>query len=376
MLPLTIMIAAVAYLPGVGGSTVAGRWAVLSIGAVAMLLRAPDRPLLGPAHAWGGALVLWAALSALWSVSPLDTASELWHWLVLSVLFMASSQYRDPELILSGVVIALSASLLVAMAQMLGQHPVMFVPNAEPSGLFLNRNVMGEVAACALVWAAAVTVTSEPRAWALIPVPLLLVLITGSRGALLACMFGGLYLLWSSGRRLWIAPIVLSFLVGALLITCFKDPDLQSVLARLDIWSLALGNLTLLGRGLETFGTLAPRYEFVHNDFIQLVFELGPGALLAAGLFRCALRAGHYSRAEGAALASLLGASLVSYPLHHPMGAALVAVLAGLSCGAADRARRTERLLGVCGAARAEYEWRDSSTDLLESRPRLSVVAS
>lgn len=370
------MLAAVAYLPGVGGSTVAGRWAVLALGAVVMLLRVPERPLLGPAHAWGGALVLWAALSALWSVSPLDTTGELWHWLVLSVLFLTASQHREPELVLVALILGLIASAGAAMLQMLGLHPVLFVPNAEPAGLFLNRNVLGEVAACALVWTTALTLTSNPRAWALIPISLLLVLVSGSRGALLACLCGALYWLWSGGRRLWIAPVVVSFLIGASLITYFKDPDLDSVMARLDIWSLALGNLTLLGRGLETFGTLAPRYEFVHNDYIQLAFELGLGALLAVGLLHSSLRAGRYSGAEGAALASLLGASLVSYPLHHPMGAALVAVLAGLSCGAADRAHRAERLLGVCGAARAEYEWRDSATDLLESRSRLSVVAS
>lgn len=371
LLPLTIMLAAVAYVPGVGSASTVGRWTVLSVGAAAMITLWRERPLLGPGHVLGAALLLWGAASIIWSVSPNDTMGELWHWTVLAVLFLVASQHRSPSLVMVALVIGLCAGAPIVVAQMLGLEPVQNL--ATPSGLFLNRNVMGEVAACALVWTVAVAITTNLRAWMLVPVPLLLSLSSGSRGALLACLCGGLYLFWSGRGRQWLSPALLSLVLGIALVTWIRDPELGSVISRLDIWSMALSNIVPLGRGLETFGTLAPRYEFVHNDYIQLAFELGVGALAALALLCHSLSSGRHAAAEGAALASLLGAALVSYPLHHPMGAAMVAVLAGLACGAADRARRAEHLLGVCGSTRSEYE-RASGPDLRESDPGLRAV--
>jgi hypothetical protein len=136
------------------------------------------------------------------------------------------------------------------------------------------------------------------------------------------------------------------------LLTWHKDPGMISFVARIDIWELALRNLTFFGNGLETFGTGAP-YEFVHNDVLQLIFELGAGAAFAAPVFVYAVRSG--SR-EVPPLVAIAGASLVSFPLHHPMGAALLAVLTGLCCGFADRSSRAEYALKRAALPRAAYE--------------------
>lgn len=363
LLPLVIFVASVAYLPGVTSATTVGRWAVLACGAV-LLMRATRRASLGPAHAWGAALLAWGALTALWSASPVDSAGELWHWLILAMLFLAASRSREQNGVLVALVAGLAISWLFAFDQLLGHEPVLATD--VPAGLFLSRNALGEVAACALVWAIA------RRAWSLVPAPLLLVAMSGSRGALLATAIGLGAMLWQRGCRWSVVFPGLLAVAGAAAITWHRDPTLESVLTRFDIWQFALVNLTAAGYGLGTFATLAPGFEYVHNEPLQLAFEIGLGSLLAVPLALRALRSGS---PESAALAAILGASLVSFPLHHPMGAALVAVLAGLACGARDRVDCGERLLGDCGSVRSEYEWQDTAGDLPEPPRRRVVVA-
>lgn len=140
----------------------------------------------------------------------------------------------------------------------------------------------------------------------------------------------------------------------------FKDPELTSFWDRAHIWSLALTHLKFFGWGLNTFGTVTV-YEYVHNDLLQLVFELGVGALLVVPIGVIALRGSR--SAEGAAFAAILGASLVSFPSHHPMGAALVAVLTGLVCGASNRRYRAEHILRSVYVPRAIYERKGISAD-------------
>jgi hypothetical protein len=343
-LAVVVMLTTAAYLPGVLDPTISGRWAVLLIGSACLLLLV-RRPLLGPGHAWGGALVAWAALGLLWSASPWDTTGELIHWAALAVLFLVASQCRDPDVVLTGLVIGLCASVPFAIAQMTGATPVLATD--APAGLFLSRNAMGEVAACALTW------TIARRAWPLVPAPLLLVAVSGSRGAVLACVTGGVVILWQTGLRWMILVIVAPLLAFAAIITAWRDPSLASVLARVDIWQVTAMNLTFSGWGLDTFSTLIPGFGYVHDDYLQLAFELGVGSLLLGPPLLLALRSGV---PEAGALASILGAALVSFPSHHPTGAMLVALLAGLCCGAIDRSRRAERVLGMGSAVRTYYE--------------------
>lgn len=346
LLPVTIFVALVTYYPWAVSATMTGRWTALSLGAAALSWTV-RRPLLGRSHLLGAALLLWAGLSVAWSVSSIDSVGETWHWIVLSVLFLAASQHRDPESSLVALVIGLCASVPFVMLQMLGATPV--EATDVPAGLFLSRNAMGEIAACALTWAVA------RRTWELVPAPLFLVAASGSRGALLACLAGGAVLLWRARAR-WVTIIGLEILVivAVAVVTRVRDPSLESILTRLDIWQFAVSDTSITGRGLETFGTIAPELVYAHSDPIQVLFELGVVGLGLSGLFLLRpLRAG---TPESTALCAILAASLVSFPLHHPTGAMLVAVLAGYACGTRDRAERSERLLGDCGAARSAYE--------------------
>lgn len=347
LLPATLFAAMIAYLPGVVSSTVAGRWAVLSIGAGALLVSMRGKPLLGPAHGWAALLFVWAGLSLLWSASPYDTAGELYHWLVLGLVFLAASQYKEkPETLLSALVLGLCVSVPFALLQFqnvlsLGlamPSPVIWTDG--PAGLFLSRNTLGEIAACLLVWAAA------RKSWLLVPAPLLLVVLSGSRGAWLALGCGLAYGLWRLGYN-WIV-LLASIPVFAIGLAVLAGTH-ESVMIRFDIWLTTLVNLTPFGHGLNTFAAMAPQYGFSHNDFFQLAFELGVGSLLAIPLFVYAVRTTRIGRGpafpEACAFVALAGASLVSFPLHHPVGAMLMALLSGYCCGTRDRSERSQSVL-------------------------------
>jgi hypothetical protein len=343
-LPITLGVIAMAYLPGIVSATVAGRWAVASICAALMLLFFKTRPFLGPGHFWAGLLLIWAALSTVWSVSPFDSLGELYHWVTLAALFFLASQYnKSADNLLLAIVFGLFVSVPFALLQWKGFVPVIAtdVP-ASPSGLFLSKNALGEVSAMTLVWAIA------RRNWWCMPAPLLLVLLSGSRGALLGIFLGLVYLV-PSWR--WRVLMLIVTLMGFALLTRLHDIGMTSIVQHIDIWAVTIANLTWFGYGLNTFGTLIPQYEFSHNDTIQLLFELGPiGVFLAVMLF---VRAVRRCTPETCALVALAGASLVSFPLHHPTGAVLMAVLSGYCCGVSDRTSRAKSII------RASYFYRN-----------------
>ena len=347
--PVTIFLATIAYLPSTVSVTVVGRWAVLAIGA-SLCLFSIQKLVLDRAQVWAGLFVVWAMASVFWSASPLDTIGESWHWLVLFILFLVATQWQKPVVVLWALCLGLIVNVPFVLLQLEGVNPVLTTD--VPGGLFLSRNALGEISACALVWAIA------RRQWVLVPATLLLVLTSGSRGALLACIVAVVF--WASRRYNWRQRILFALvsLLGVVGLVLLRP---ESSLIRLDIWWLTLTNLTFFGRGLETFGVLAPQYEFVHNDLLQLFFEFGIGTFFAAPIF---IRAIRRRSPEAVALVALAGASAVSFPLHHPMGAALMAVLTGLSIGSRARAERSERISRAVVVGRVGYERNFASTNL------------
>jgi hypothetical protein len=351
LFPATIFFATIAYLPGAASATVVGRWAVLAVGST-VCLAFIRRPLVGWAHAWALALLLWAAVSVFWSVSPFDTIGESLHWLWLFVLFIVASQFRNAVAMVHALGFGLVASVPILLLQLMGFTPVVA---ADPlAGLFISRNTLGEISAVCLVWALA------RQVWVHVPATAFLVIASGSRGAWLAVVVGVLWFVERWWQRLAIVAAMVVVIVVWSFVRDSNDP-LASAVARLDAWRLVLANLTLLGRGLETFASLAPQYEFVHNDTLQLVFELGIGSCLIVPIGFYAIRG---REPETAALIALAGASLVSFPLHQPMGAALMATLSGFVVGAGYRAERAERISGLVAACRVDYERRTPAADL------------
>jgi hypothetical protein len=354
MFPVTMFLATIAYLPDTASPTVVGRWAVIAIGASACLFMV-RRPMLGWGHLWALLLFMYGVASVTWSASPWDTMGELLHWLWLFALFVVASNYNKPENVLIAICLGLAVNVFFVMFELQGNELVVSI--AHPAGLFLNRNALGEISATCLVWAIAYALSRGGELWALVPVPLLLTLASGSRGALLAAGVGFIWLL----RGWWSRFAVLLATTACIVIwTVVKNPALASITIRFDIWQVMLTNLTWLGHGLETFSVLSSQ-EFGHNDPLQFVFELGIGACFAGAILAQSVRC---HTPETAALVALTAASFVSYPSQHPMGAALMAILSGFAVGAGCRAERAERISGSVAAIRAEYEKSSSPTGL------------
>lgn len=362
MFPATIFFAMIAYLPDTASPTVVGRWAVIAIGASICLLMI-RKPTLGWAHFWALLLFMYGVVSLTWSASPWDTLGELLHWLWLFILFTVASNYHKPERVLIAVCLGLVVNFVFVLFEFGGDMLVVNVANDHPAGLFLSRNALGEISAVCLVWALArcsCPRVSTPWMGMLIPVPLFLTLASGSRGALLATGVGLIWLLRGWWSRL---GILVATVLCIAVWTVIKNPTLESITVRFDIWQLMLRNLTWFGHGLETFGTLASQ-EIGHNDPLQFVFELGLGGLFAVALLTCACGRAGRRLPETGALAALAAASLVSFPYQHPMGAAFMAILSGFAAGAGYRAKRAERISRSVAGVRAAYEQSSSPAGL------------
>jgi hypothetical protein len=353
-LPLLSFTLGILYLPGMAAPATAPRWALLSVGVPLLLWQGKALPgLWSKAHSLGLGLLLWAALSLLWASSTEAWAEAMWWMGLLAGAFVLGAKEEDLGPSFVGLSLGLCASVALALGQNLGWSPVAEV--ASPGGLFLNRNILGEGCALALV---GVMLVPKWRALAL-PLGLGLVL-THSRGALLA--LGCVALAWCWGKsKFWAAVAGL-----ALAVLLLKSPMGTSMAERLAIWFDTASGVTLLGHGLgsfyDTFPTWAhyqdlalTRPAHAHNEFLELLFELGPGLGLCLGLlFWCSRTASpwRYPLIASCAMACF------SFPWHMPLtGFASALVLGHL---AALRARaepaQLERRVPLLGRMEAQLD--------------------
>src|SRR5262249_31543445 len=133
---------------------------------------------------------------------------------------------------------------------------------------------------------------------ALLPLPA--VILTHSRGGLLALAIGMLWMAWKKAP--WLAVIVAGTIaLGAASLQLMSDKhadsfrggnltNWSSVTDRIDIWKDSANQLTWLGSGIGSFRVDFPkrpyhtdtvavgRADYPHNDFLQFLYELGaPG---------------------------------------------------------------------------------------------------
>jgi hypothetical protein len=155
--------------------------------------------------------------------------------------------------------------------------------NYGASGLFTTRVVYGEVAALAFIAALALRLSN----WCTV-VSLLALLqvgaVGGSREAILAVAVGFVSLALQQ-RRYWRAVVLLAFIAVTAFIVVAWGYRAGSMALRLHVWSDIAANLRWSGFGLGSFqqmypliatqSTLQSSPDHVHNDFLELEFELG-----------------------------------------------------------------------------------------------------
>lgn len=264
----------VCFIAGITGATIPTQLPMLSAVLPWMVLwrRGPMTP-----WQWLGlSFVAYAAASLFWAINPTDSVYGMWQILLLALAFRLGSVTPDLAPLWRGMAIGLGISSAVAAAQAAG---LTSLPSADhPAGLLFNGAVQS--ALISLVILALV----DNRAWFYIPAMLPGLYLAHSRGGWLVLTVGLL-----SRMRWWVAALVTS-LTGAVAFLIHGTTDVL----RLQAWSVAYALLTPFGHGAGSFADLFYgniRPEHVHNDYLQLAFEFGIGAIpvyliLARALYR------------------------------------------------------------------------------------------
>ena len=264
------------FWAGYTGGTIPTQWIVLwACLPWALWHRAP----ITPAHRLVFAFSLYACLSIAWSSNGFDSVIGAWKIVTCAMAFWLGSTLPSLRRLWIGLAIGLMISLPVILFQFAGRSPVYYLPGPEPfsaAGLLFNGTTLGAVTALVILG------LIDEDLWGIGGMLIPLLWIAHSRGAWLAIgvSLACKYMHWA---------LAAVGLLGACLFFYFNLSVSDDF--RLEAWGAAVGGLTVFGRGGGTFTevvlvtpTLLMHPEFVHNDYLQVVFEYGLGALPWFGL--------------------------------------------------------------------------------------------
>lgn len=316
------LIVAICFVPGYVGASIPVQWAVLSCILPLGLWR---RGSIGPVTWAGLSLLLWSAISLLWTPNVYDSAYGLWIFSICALALWLGTTIHDFRPLLAGLAAGVTVSSAIAIAQALGFTPVMS-SSSIPSGLFYNSTVLGATSALLIV----ALLTHHQFKW--VPGLLPALLLSQSRGAFVIL---GAVFLTNFLRPLWVLAICL---VGFAALTISPSPsDIQ----RLMLWGVAGRELNLWGHGIGSFATYLYynpneyylkatglfQAGYVHNDYIQLWFELGIGAVAAYFIYAICL-----TQRESTLWSTFFGFAILGlfyFPLYCPLTAFIGMVAAG-----------------------------------------------
>lgn len=341
-----------------------------------------------------GYAILGQPLPALpLSLTPYRSFSSLLSLIPPLALFVAMTRLRAyrPSWLAGALLAGAIAGILLGILQVVGSgtNPRWY-PYSESNfgaavGFFANANHMAMLLVVALPFAAALAADSAKRSLqrasallaALTGVALLLVMGIAMNGSIAAfalapaAVAASLLIVWKPGKavRRALALAMIGTLVGAVALlstssigaTKVGSDAQESVTTRAAILRTtgrAIADYFPAGSGLGSFVQVYRTYEdpgsvtneyviHAHNDYVELVLELGAAGLVLIGLFLAwwgaALWAvwarnegGPFARAASIASAVLLVHSLVEFPLRT---AALAALFAACLALLADRRR-------------------------------------
>lgn len=322
-------IVSVVYWPTIFSAPFMPRWWVIAIGLPLLCDLVPkriDRTL-------GGLFLLglsWAGLQFMFIEDPFSAILPLYFMILLGLAFVAASNIDDVAPVLTGASCGIAVSSVICILQVSDISPVAMIANA-PAGLFLNTEVLAEIAAPLLIWAVVA------RRWPLAAFLLIPIVLCNSRIALLGVALG---LLYAYGPKRFYAKALVAILALAAIflgLTILRG-HIDSASQRLTLWGAALYSITPLGQGLGWWENAHPFTfeEFVHSDLLQFLVELGIGGLFFIAIPVLIFWRGIENKALGACFAVLCLEATVSFPLHVPATALLFAIVSGFL--ARDRA--------------------------------------
>lgn len=371
MLAALGFLVAVAFWPGASYASIAPRWAAIAVG-VPLLLLFTDAARLTAHHLVGLLFVAWALVTLAWTPNLYDATQASLQLVFLAATFALGARLADLRpivtgigagLVIAAVVAVLQAAWIEHNAQIGGAFRVMDTwvwPRTDGIGsIFVNQGTYAE--ACALGIVAALTW----RVWWAVPFGLVGIALTESRAAKVALIAA--LLLWTWERsRLAAGALLAAVIAAGLLLINYKH---GSTVERWAIIQDAWAGITWLGNGIGSFQHVYPtlaeridtfsfRVEHAHNDYFEVLFDLGCVGLLAA----VALTAGAMfgpGRYVAVAFATLCA---LGFSSHLPLSGFVGALVLGHAARAwpelrvslaAGRAALERRFHGTRRAARA-----------------------
>jgi O-antigen ligase len=294
---------------------------------------------------------------------------------------LATVQFANDERLLAGALLGGAGAAIVLGQLQVGatgdQWQLYEFTNPGPIGFFANINHMGTLLLASMPFAVALFVARSKRRDATyrsvetaavgVAIALLLigVVLNGSLAALLLVgpVLLASALLFPAGWRLrrFVIPLAVLALAGAVYALSTNplervlDTEAVSLASRQEIWATtikAISDTFPFGTGLGTFETVYAAYEdpnlvsatyvnHAHNDYLQVVLELGAAGILLILLFLLwwgwqALRVWQshetrpFPRAATITSAAILAHSVVDYPLRTAAIAAVFGMCLGL----------------------------------------------
>lgn len=227
------------------------------------------------AYYCGVAFICYAAVSLLWASG---NKVEVFSFLLSIVLsFLLGYFLQSLQGIWIGFSVFLCLNVLLVILYKLDLTPWGW---SLPWGIYGNPNLLGCTLAIGLASALAY------RLWIFIPPPAIGLWLTQSRGAILGA--SAALFLWTWPRSRFWAIILLN--LGVLAVFLSSHNQAEGIFVRLGIWQDTLSHLTVLGSGLGSFydaywtwpvhrNVGFERAGHTYNDFLELTFELGFGAI-------------------------------------------------------------------------------------------------
>ncbi len=330
----------VAYCPVIAGGASTPRWlvAIAIVPVVLIWLLLIGRKMRTTiTHLLGAVFLAWAVLSLLWTETPYDSIDAAWKLALLGGCFALGSLIEDATPIWIGAAAGIALSSALVLIEFAGGPPI---PETTPyAGLFANRNYLTEAAVLVLIGLVIQRKSLGMIFWPMVMAVLPAIALAHSRGALVGLAVG---LGWMAATKWWWRAILIGGILTASSMVAFTflipGHNLAAVADRFDIWGDAMHGLTIWGHGIGSFGSTLPLYavftdsaairnEFAHNDFLQILYELGvPGLILAIGFVWITLQS---SGSERYVFAAFIVESFFAFPLHLPTTAVLGAFMAG-----------------------------------------------
>jgi hypothetical protein len=320
----------VAFVPWFNGGAYSPRWALIALGCAAGIwyVKIPASTF---AHWCGAALIAFGAVSILWSSSAYDGINELLKFCFLGVVFLLVQQLPSMRPVYVGLAIGIAVNSAIVTAQYFGWQ---FVPQyIVPGGLFGNKNYVAEAAAMVLL------ALIYERMWWHIPAVLPATFLPSAKGAIAGLIAGLVLWVWTRSRLAAVALMLCGLVAGGILYQ--RGYDGTATTERMLFYKSTIAGMTWHGNGLGSFFTHFPSHSpeinflvsrpiHAHNDILEMVYELGPGALFYLA-FISFLMCGPFG-AEKLMLICFLMEGCFAFPLHLPATAFMASLAAGRLC--------------------------------------------